>query len=142
MAFRPRGPYPVLGFHGEQGSGKSTRARIVRSLIDPHSVPLRCEPKEARDLMIAATNAWCIALDNLSYLPAWLSDALCRLATGGGFGTRELYSDADEVLFEAQRPVILNGIEELATRGDLLDRAIILYTPQIAEIGRASCRHR
>jgi hypothetical protein len=30
------------------------------------------------------------------------------------------------MLFEAQRPVILNGIEELTTRGDLLDRAIIL----------------
>jgi len=30
------------------------------------------------------------------------------------------------MLLEAQRPVILNGIEELATRGDLLDRAIIL----------------
>ena len=83
--------------------------------------------------MIAATNGWLIALDNLSHLQDWLSDALCRLATGSGFATRELYTDAEEVLFAAQRPVVINGIEELATRGDLLDRSILLYLPTIPE---------
>jgi hypothetical protein len=72
-------------------------------------------------------------LDNLSHLPDWLSDALCRLATGSGFATRELYTDADETIFAAQRPIVLNGIEEVATRGDLLDRAITLYLPTIPE---------
>ena len=61
--------------------------------------------------MIAATNGWVVALDNLSHLSTWLSDALCRLATGGGFSTRELYTHDEEKLFDAQRPVILNGIE-------------------------------
>jgi 5S rRNA maturation endonuclease (ribonuclease M5) len=136
MALRPRGPYPVFGFHGEQGSGKSTAARLVRSLIDPHSVPLRSEPKEPRDLMIAANNAWLIALDNLSYLPAWLSDAFCRLATGGGFGTRELYTNDEEQLFDSMRPVILTGIEAVATRPDLLDRSILLELPSISEEDR------
>ena len=125
-AIRPRGPYPVLVLHGEQGSAKSTMARLLRALIDPNSAGLRCEPRNRHDLMIAAKNGWVISLDNLSDIPAWLSDALCRLSTGGAFATRELYSDTDEVLFEAQRPVILNGIEELATRGDLLDRSLII----------------
>jgi hypothetical protein len=92
-------------------------------LVDPNSAPLRSEPRDARDLIIAANNSWVLAFDNLSHLPAWLSDALCRLATGGGFSTRELYTDSEEVLFDAVRTVILNGIEELAMRGDLLDRA-------------------
>ncbi|MBI3329654.1 MAG: hypothetical protein HYZ81_23480 [Nitrospinae bacterium] len=135
-ALRPTGPYPVLVLHGEQGSAKSTTARILRALIDPNTAPLRAEPRDARDLIIAGTNGWVIALDNLSHLPPWLSDALCRLATGGGFATRELYSDAEETIFDAQRPVILNGIEELATRGDLLDRAIILYLPSIPDAER------
>jgi hypothetical protein len=86
--------------------------------------------------MIAAVNGWVVNLDNLSHLPAWLSDAICRLSTGGGFATRELYSDSDEVLFDAQRPVILNGIEELATRGDLLDRSVILYLEEIPKAER------
>jgi hypothetical protein len=97
---------------------------------------LRAEPRDARDLMIAGTNGWIVALDNLSRLPVWLSDAICRLATGGGFSTRELYTDAEEMLFDAQRLTMLNGIEELATRGDLLDRAIVVYLPGIPEDAR------
>jgi hypothetical protein len=83
--------------------------------------------------MIAATNGWAVAFDNLSHVRPLLSDAICRLATGGGFGTRELYSNGDEVLFDVKRPVILNGITELATRGDLLDRSIIETLPVIPE---------
>ena len=132
-AFLPSGPYPLLVLHGEQGSGKSTVARILRSVVDPSSAPLRAEPRDPRDLMIAASNSWLLALDNLSKIPVWLSDALCRLATGGGFSTRELYSDSEEVIFDAMRPVLITGIEELATRGDLLDRAILLYLPSIPE---------
>jgi hypothetical protein len=132
-AFRGRGPFPILVEHGEQGSAKSTTVRVLRALVDPSTASLRSEPREARDLAIAAQNGWVISLDNISRIPAWLSDALCRLSTGGAFGTRELYSDSNEVLFDAQRPIVLNGIEELAVRGDLLDRSLILYLPSIPE---------
>jgi len=130
-ALRPVGPYPVLCLHGEQGSAKSTTAALLRALIDPNEAMLRAEPRDGRDLMIAARNCWIIALDNLSRLPDWLSDALCRLATRGGYATRTLYTDVDETIVSAQRPILLNGIEELATRGDLLDRAIVCYLPRI-----------
>lgn len=130
---RPRGPYSVLIEHGEQGSAKSTAGRVLRSLVDPNTAALRAEPREGRDLMIAATNGWLMAFDNLSHLPPWLSDALCRLATGGGFATRELYANDEEVIFDAQRPVLLNGIEDIASRSDLLDRAIVVYLPNIPE---------
>lgn len=139
-ALSPRGPYTILALHGEHGSAKSTIARVLRSLIDPHKVPLRSEPKESRDLMIAATNSWCLAFDNFSYIKNQLSDDLCRLATGGGFTTRELYKDKEEALFEAQRPVLINGIEEVATRPDLLDRLLIIYLPRISEQKRQSER--
>jgi hypothetical protein len=130
---RPAGPYPILVVHGEQGSAKSTLVRVLRGLVDPNTAALRSTPGDERDLVIAAHNGWVIALDNLSHVPDWLSDALCRIATGGGFGTRELYSDAEETIFNAMRPITANGIEELATRGDLLDRAILLYLPRIPD---------
>ena len=131
--YRERGPYPALVLHGEQGSCKTTAARVLRDLIDPNKAAVRAEPREVRDLMIAANNGWVVALDNLSHLPPWLSDCLCRLSTGGGFGTRTLYENEEETIFEAQRPAILNGIAEIATRGDLLDRAIVVYLPRIDE---------
>jgi len=131
MCLNPDGPYPLLVLIAEQGSGKSTQARVLRELIDPNKAPLRSAPRDDRDLIIAATNSWLPVFDNLSHLSPNLSDALCRLSTGGGYATRELYSDSDETILEAMRPVILTGIDDLATRADLLDRAIILNLPRI-----------
>lgn len=130
---RPNGPYPIVAINGEQGSAKSTTTRVIRKCIDPNATLLRCEPKEIRDFMIAASNSWTLSLDNLSSLPPWLSDALCRLATGGGFATRTLYENDDETHFDAMRPVLLNGIEDVATRFDLLDRCVVLRLPTIQE---------
>jgi hypothetical protein len=63
----------------------------------------------------------------LSHLPDELADAACRLATGGGFGGRELYSDHDEAIFDATRPLVLNAIPDLGSaRPDFLDRALIV----------------
>ncbi len=132
-AYRQTGPYPVLCLHGEQGSGKSTQARALRRLIDPNTADLRCEPKEPRDLAIAANNGWVVALDNISYLPPWMSDALCRLSTGGGFATRTLYENDEETIFDATRPLLITGIEEVAARSDLLDRSILVTLPTIPE---------
>jgi len=135
-ALRPNGPYPVLGLHGEQGSAKTTTCRMLRELIDPNESALRCEPRDLRDLMIAASNGWIVALENLSSIPVWLSDALCRLSTGGGFLTRELYTDDEEKLFNTMRPVMVNGITELATRSDLLDRTVAITLPTIRDADR------
>jgi hypothetical protein len=127
------GPYPVIVLSGEQGSAKSTFSAILRALLDPNTAPLRALPREDRDLFIAASNGHVLAFDNVSGLPAWISDTLCRLATGGGFAVRQLYTDQDEVLFDAARPVILNGIEDIVTRPDLADRAVFLTLQPIPE---------
>src|SRR5262249_12963423 len=118
---------------GEQGSAKTSFATILRSLIDPSTAPLRSFPREDRDLFIAASNGWVVRFDNVSRIPSWLSDALCRLATGGGFSTRKLYTDDEEQLFNVQRPVVLNGIEDFVGRPDLADRAIFLTLEPIPE---------
>lgn len=130
---RPKGPYPVLVVNGEHGSAKSTLCRFVRALIDPNKVSLRRPPKDERDLMIAAANSWMIGFDNLSGLSAWMSDALCCLSTGGGFAARELFSDGEEKLFDATRPIMANGIDDFAARPDLMDRALHITLPVISD---------
>ena len=130
---RNRGPYPVMVLSGEQGSAKSTFSAILRALLDPNTAPLRALPREDRDLFIAASNGHVLAFDNVSGLPVWISDTLCRLATGGGFAVRQLYTDTDEVLFDAARPIILNGIEDIVARPDLADRAVFLTLEPIPE---------
>lgn len=136
----PHGAYPHLCIHGEQGTAKTTLTRILRTTIDPNKAPSRSAPKEERDLAITAKHARIVALENISHLPDWLSDALCSLATGAGLSTRKLYSDADETIFASQRPVILNGITEVAVRGDLIDRCIFVTLQPIPEEQRKSER--
>jgi hypothetical protein len=132
-ALRPTGPYPILVVTGQQGASKSTLARICRALVDPNSSPIRAAPRDERDLIVSAFNAWQLVFDNLSGVPGWLSDALCRLSTGGGFATRQLHSDRDEQIFAAQRPIVLNGISDLAARPDLADRALAIVLPPLPD---------
>jgi hypothetical protein len=132
-AFRECGPYPLLVLSGEQGTAKTFFCKLMRMLIDPNSTPNRTLPREERDLYITANNSHILAFDNVSGMPHWISDALCRLSTGGGLGVRQLYTDEDETLFNVTRPIILNGIEDNMTRPDLADRAITLMLETIPE---------
>jgi hypothetical protein len=57
----------------------------------PQSSAVLAEPRSARDLMVTSVSGWLLAYDNISVLPRWLSDSLCRLATGGGMPKCEGY---------------------------------------------------
>ncbi len=135
-ALSPRGPYPLLNLTGEQGAGKSTAARMLRRLVDPHTAELRAEPKREEDVMIAAAGAHLLAFDNLSHLEPWLSDVLCRLSTGGAITRRRLFTDGEEFSIEAIKPVMLTSVVPIITRGDLLDRAITIDLPVMPESAR------
>ena len=137
-AQRGRGPFPILCVQGEHGSAKSTCSRFVRHLVDPKKPILRSLPKDERDLAVAARASHALAFDNLSGLPTWLSDALCRVATGGGFATRSLYTNDEETIFDFVRPVILNGIDDVASRADLADRCLTVTLPAIPKARRKS----
>ena len=126
-----RGPFAVLILQAEQGAGKSTVGRVLRALVDPADVPLKAPPRTADDWVIAAAVSYVLALDNLSGLTNDQSDVLCRLATGAGMSKRRLYTDLDEVQLHLCRPVLLNGIDAIATRPDLADRSLVVTLPTI-----------
>ncbi len=135
-ALRPRGPYPVLVLRGPPGSAKTTAAEIIRSLIDPAKPSTRNLPDTERDLFISTDAVHVVAIDNVSSISPAMSDALCRLATGGGYATRSLFTDGEEAIFEASRPTILNGLGAFVTRGDLQDRALTIELTPIEPSAR------
>jgi hypothetical protein len=128
---RPSGPFPILLLVGEQGTGKSQTSRTLKALTDPSTVPLRAPPRDDKDLLVSALHSWVLALDNLSGVKTEFSDALCRLATGGALAGRKLYTDGEETAHKVQRPVILNGIDDIASRPDLAERCIHLMLPTL-----------
>jgi hypothetical protein len=130
-AYRPHRPFTILAVHGEQGTAKSTAARVARALVDPNASPVRSAPRSEDDLAVAAVHSHVIGFDNLSGVQPWLSDALCRLATGGGLSKRTHYTNDDETVLDAIRPVIVNGIDDVATRGDLAERCLVLVLEPI-----------
>ncbi len=132
-ALRPTGPYPILDISGEQGAGKSFATRMLRALVDPNVSPCRSMPYTERDLMVTAYHSWLLTFDNISTIKAVMSDALCRLSTGGGLATRKLHTDQDEVILDAQRPILVNGIPDLAGRPDLSDRMLSVSLAAIDE---------
>jgi hypothetical protein len=133
-AFRGRGPFVILLLIGPQGAAKTTTARIIKKLIDPAvNADLRSLPKDEKDLGVYAKHSYALAFDNVSRITPWLSDALCRISTGAGQGGRQLYTDDEESILDAVRPICLNGIEEFAERADLLDRAITTELSRIDE---------
>jgi hypothetical protein len=136
-ALNPSGAYPVLFLYGPQGAAKTSAAKTFRSLIDPNGAPVRQQPKDSRDLSVQARNNWVLAYDNVSTIPATLSDTFCSLATGTGFSSRQLYTDGDEFVISARRPVMLNGIAlESVTRPDLLERIYPVELPEIRDEAR------
>jgi hypothetical protein len=128
---RPDTPFPVLELVGEQGSAKSTTQSGLRSLIDPNKVMLRGRPKTVEDIFVAAANNWMVSYENLSSLTSEQQDALCTLATGGGFAARQFYTNGEEHVLECKRPVMMNGISVVATRPDLIDRVVHIDLPRI-----------
>ena len=132
----PTGPFPITIIQGEQGSAKTTFGRVIRSLIDPSSALLRSAPKTERDLMISAQNGWVLNFDNISSLSQEMSDALCRLSTGSGYSTRSLYTNTEEIILQATRPICLNGITEFANKADILDRSLIFKLSPIPKSNR------
>ncbi|HZA24570.1 MAG TPA: hypothetical protein VFA32_18560, partial [Dehalococcoidia bacterium] len=131
-------PLPVLLVHGEHGSAKSMLLRFLRALLDPSRLQVLAPPDNLREFVQQAAHHRTLYLDNLSSLPHWMSDALCRLCTGEGFSKRELYSDDDDIIYNYRGLGAITGVNQVVTKPDLLDRAIILRLVPIAEDQRRS----
>jgi hypothetical protein len=128
--------HPVVALLGEQGTGKTTAGRCLSRLVDPSPVPLRSAPRSEGDWPVAASGSWVVGLDNVSTIPRWLSDQLCRAATGDGYVRRQLYSDGDLAVLAFRRCVILTAIDPGGLAADLTDRLLAIDLAPIGDRNR------
>lgn len=136
VALRGLGPFTVLVIRGGAGSAKSNALVIARAVLDPNTATKNSVPKDERDMVIAVKNCYVLSIDNVSHLPEDISDAICKLSTGGGIRTRKLHSDSDEVIFNKKAPVALNGIPDVIGRSDLASRCVIVEMQPISDTDR------
>ena len=132
-AWVPDIPRPVLWFTGEQGVGKTSAIRMIASLLDPSPGLTRTAPRDIQEWVVVATHSHVIPVDNVSAIPGWLSDAICRTVTGDALIRRQLYTDDDLVVNAILRVVLLNAIGVGSLRGDLGDRLVPIPLERIPD---------
>lgn len=123
-ALMPEIPHPIIALLGEQGTGKSTAGRMLAGVLDPSPVPSRKQPRDVDAWVTAAAGSWVVNVDNVSQIPAWWSDALCRAVSGDGDVRRRLYTDGELAVIAFRRVIVLNGIDLGGMRGDLAERLL------------------
>ncbi len=136
--FIPGFPHPIPIVYGAQGSAKSTLCKLLRNIIDPSKVEVLGFPRTVTELVQHLSHHWCSVYDNASPILPWVSDELCKVVTGGGFSKRELYTDDEDIIYQMQRCVIINGINLVASKPDLLERAILFNLDRVERKNRRS----
>jgi hypothetical protein len=84
-----------------------------------------------KDLVQNLYKHYVTVYDNLSEITPQMSDIFCQACTGSSFNKRRLYTDSDDIVFRIKHAVILNSIEMLLMRQDLIDRSILLHMKRI-----------
>jgi hypothetical protein len=133
-------PHPIMALRGEQGSAKSSTAQMLVDLIDPSPAPMRSLPRDMKQWAVTASASWAVALDNVSAVPGWLSDALCKAVTGDGYVDRVLYSDDDVTVLAFRRAILMTCIDPGALAGDLAERLLVIELQPILDTGRGPRR--
>ena len=118
-------PHPIVRIQGPQGAVKTTATKVLARVLDPSSGEAAKPPTTPDRWEMTVGSRWITPVDNVSHIPEWWADDLCRTVTGAATVDRELYTDDDVVVKSLRGAVILNGITmpgEL--RPDLLERTI------------------
>jgi hypothetical protein len=134
--FIPEIPHPIFYPYGTQGAAKSTLCKMIKKLCDPSTDDIAIAPSRRKEMIQVLSHHHICIFDNLSVLPNWMSDILAKACTGATLTKRQLFSDDDDVSIRIKNCVGMNGINQLITKPDLMDRALLIQLERIADKDR------
>jgi hypothetical protein len=127
-------PQPIIFLGGSARSGKTTSLRFILDCIDPSTeYPGTSLTKDIRELKAQASLRRNYVFDNSSHVDVEVSDLLARITTGGELISRAHYTNDEAHVTQLMRMVIINGIMEGFTRGDLASRSVSFELQPIGE---------
>ncbi len=138
VAMLPEIAHPILMLGGGQGTGKTTAATMIVGVLDASDAPTRTQPRDPESYALSVAGSWATVFDNVSTIPEWQSDALCKTVTGDAFTKRKLYADRDLSVVSFRRVVAITTIDAGALRGDLADRIVLVELDKIDKASRRS----
>lgn len=119
----PKSTHPVEIYSADSsGALKTATLTNMKRWTDPG--PFVQQPRDVKSWAAVAAACHRVAIDNVSAIPAWWSDLLCKAASGDSWADRELYSDSDVVAWSFSSVPMLDGIGLVNLRDDLADRAV------------------
>jgi hypothetical protein len=131
--FIPNLEKAILMIHGEQGTAKSMLQALLVMLVSPTLMKTITPQTKLDQFIQLLSHHPVIYFDNLSRIPEWMSDLLCRAVTGDAFSKRKHYTNDDDIIYVLMRAIGFNGINLAATKPDLLDRGLIIQTDTIPD---------
>lgn len=135
-SYLPGFAHPMPYIYGPQGSAKSTLSKIVRKLVDPSKIEIVSLTRHEGDLAQQLDHHSLLFFDNVSAIPDWIADLLCRAITGSGFSKRELYTNDEDIIKYVQANVAINGINLECNKPDLLERSILFRLDRVSKGNR------
>ena len=76
------------------------------------------------DIFISATNNLVLTFNNCTEFSDGIQNALCCVSDGGSKRVRQYFHNLKIIVFDIQRPVIINGLNSCITNLDLIDRTM------------------
>lgn len=138
-SMRPSIARPLLLFLGISGTAKTTRAKMVLSVLDPRGDLGASFGKNQGDDNTRALAQYLPAWDNVSRVSEATSDWICRLVTGMESIERQLYTNAGAFLMQYRRTGAMTAIHmPHGFKPDAIQRLIPLQCDPIAEEDRLS----
>ena len=134
--FSQKSDHFVMVISGPQGSGKSTATDIVRELVDPSQINKNLTPKNEDDLKVNLSQNYMVSIDNSKPLSEVMSNTICAAVTGASASKRKLYTNTEEVIMRMHPVVVLNGINIIPEKSDLIDRSLLFETRKISQQNR------